>query len=287
MLDDRWQSLAATDVSRSPNDAGLVRLDDLCALSFTGNDVATFLQGYLTCDTTSLVPDKLQPAALCNLKGRVMAYGWALTLAQLTDQILWLVPAELCAGLLHFLKPYLRFSKTHAEPLQEDHLVIGSAGPAGNNAIAEGIHLQLVRSTAELEQQWQAHGPGIREAFDVRLIRARIPWLSTPTTAQFLPQMLDLVGLGAISFDKGCYLGQEVVARAQHRGAVKRTLRLLTHVTASTANPGAAILDEQGRTVGTIVSSAAYGGEAVSLGVVQNEVSGPLQESGSGLILNS
>ena len=94
-------------------------------------------------------------------------------------------------------------------------------------------------------------------------MQRREVWLEAATSGTFLPQMLALDELGAVSFTKGCYLGQEVVARAQHRGKVKRRL---THLEWSGAPPsvGEEIRDGSGRGLGIVVAAAAAEAEASS-----------------------
>jgi hypothetical protein len=285
MLEERWQTFTTANVSATPapDGARLVRLEDLCALSFEGPDVAGFLQGYLTCDTTILHQDQLQPAALCNLKGRVLAFGWCLSPA--ANQILWLVPADLVSELQKFLKPYLAFSKTRLRELADDHLLIGCLETPGN--IADDVSIRLITSIEGLDALCAGSSPVARGDFDVALIQAGIPWITSATSGEFLPQMLGLTALGAINFDKGCYLGQEVVARAQHRGQVKRRLTLLQQQADQSATPGATLLDRAGRAAGQVVASASSTSASVSLAVLQNDSEGPFEERDTGLSLQS
>jgi len=78
-------------------------------LSFEGTDAASFLQGYLTCDTELLSADTALPGAFTNLKGRVVANGWVWGTA---THVQMLIAASLSEIVANFLKPYLNFSKT-------------------------------------------------------------------------------------------------------------------------------------------------------------------------------
>jgi hypothetical protein len=81
-----------------------------------------------------------------------------------------------------------------------------------------------------------------------------LAWVTTETSEEFIPQMFDYDKVGAISFEKGCYLGQEIVARMQYRGAVKR--RLHTGSATSKQATGTTLLDAKGRNAGMIVASS-------------------------------
>jgi folate-binding protein YgfZ len=283
MLDSRWQSLTTHDPD-TRSDTGLVVMDDLEVLSFTGSDVRSFLQGYFTCDTSTITSDTLSPAAICNLKGRVTAFGWAATVEE--TQLTWIVPRSVVPKLQTFLKPYLAFSKTRLDILADDHLLLASKSPDGTGNIADDVQLELITSEAILQQRWQTLGTGQRSDIDSALIGARVPWLSAAVADRFLPQMLNLVTLGAISFDKGCYLGQEVVARAQHRGQVKRQLAALIHTQPIATSPGANLTNSQGRSVGTVIQCVADSTSAMSLCVLQTNAQAPFQDPDTGLTMH-
>ena len=250
---------------------GALHLDDLGLLCFDGPDAAPFLQGYLTTDANAL-GEKPAFTAMCNLKGRTLLTGYAWRDRQ---RVLLLLHRTLCPVTLAFLRPYLAFSKTKAADLTGDHTLIGAIGLSlGASALsldAERQVLALERSDAP-----QAGGnpsdppsplentPAITAAqWRHAAMQRREVWLEAATSGTFLPQMLALDELGAVSFTKGCYLGQEVVARAQHRGKVKRRL---TRLEWSGAPPtvGEEIRDGSGRGLGIVVAAAAAKAEAGS-----------------------
>ena len=284
MLDSYWQTLTAKQESSAAG-TGLVLMDDLAVLSFTGSDVHNFLQGYFTCDTLETTADQLQPAAMCNLQGRVVAFGWASAPAD--SQICWLVPDSVVAQLRSFLKPYLAFSKTNLSLLPEDHLVLASMSSPHTGNLTNRLRLDIVRDAETLRQLLTAQGLGERNRIDLTLIEDRVPWLTSVNANQFLPQMLGLVDLHAINFAKGCYLGQEVVARAQHRGQVKRQLVGLTHATATALEPGSEIIDYHHKVVGTVISSAADKTTGRSLCVLQSSAQSPFTDRKTGLTMHS
>ena len=207
MLESQWQTMTS---NLNSNSHGWVHMADLSVLSFTGSDVRGFLQGYFTSDVMAISTEAYQPSAICNLQGRVSAFGWA---RAVDDNLLqWLVPESVVADLRGFLKPYLAFSKTTLAPVAEDHLVLARVGESGAGDLADTVQVEIVDTDDRLQALFDQHGTGRRDDIDMALIDARVPWLTANVAGRFLPQMLGLVALGAVSFDKGCYLGQEVVA---------------------------------------------------------------------------
>lgn len=286
MLDALWQSLTDSRSNEDTinNENGLVQMHELSAVHFAGREVAQFLQGYLTCDTASLLADTLTPAALCNLQGRVTAFGWARSRAD--GDVIWLVHKSLVENLKQSLRPYLAFSKTTLEPLQDDHLIVAHLCEDGEGNIAERVKLELIEDDDTLVQHFEGLGVAQSQRLEAELIRSLVPLISAPVAGKFLPQMLNLVELGAVDFNKGCYLGQEVVARAQHRGQVKRQLTALVHDGSTATAPGATILDQSGRSVGTVIQSVGGEAWASSLCVLQTNAESPFEESESGLTMH-
>lgn len=261
---------------------GALRLHDLGLLRFAGQDSAAFLQGYLTTDANAL---NEAPAftAMCNIKGRTVLTGYAWREGSC---VMLLLHRTLCAVALDFLRPYLAFSKTQAA--EEYNGVVGAIGlnldsPAlnldderqvlilepGNGSTAD------VASFGKSAKHLAGASPLPLDGWRQAAIDRREVWLEAATSGVFLPQMLALDKLGAVSFTKGCYLGQEVIARAQHRGQVKRRLTRLDWSGAAVA-VGAEVQDAAGRTVGTIVAAAADGHAGTALAVVAESATPPL-----------
>ena len=175
---------------------------------FRGPKLTDFLQGYLTCRTDRLSDGEWIATAICNVKGRVVVSGWA----QMADEqeVSLLVHDSLAERTVAFLTPYARFAR--CEISIDDEPVVIQQQDGGT----------IVGKWQVLEQQ---PAKGVADdllAMDLAL--AAFAFISAPVSEQFLPQMINLPAHQAVDFDKGCYLGQEVVARAQFRGAVKRTL---------------------------------------------------------------
>ena len=187
---------------------------DAAWLVINGADAAAFLQGYLTSDSQRITARTATPMALCTVKGRVLASGWAVAV---DNGIALLIHASLIERVAEFLKPFVTFSKCTLE-CPGGSVVIRTDG---DFELLAGIRARICDDGLEGAADASA-------AMAEVLVEAEFAFVSAPVSEQFLPQMLGLDAAGAVDFDKGCYLGQEIVARAQHRGAVKRRLTTFT-----------------------------------------------------------
>lgn len=260
MIHALWQPILEASPPAADATAGLASLQQLAAVRFRGGDARAFLQGYLTCDTDDLVAGRLLPAALCNLQGRVVMNGWCAPDpgADPEHDVLLVLHASLVERLAGFLEKYLKFSRTRLEDLRHSHLVLGTLDLAVSGALELDARRRLfvLDDLDAARDLWDRHPHLSARAWLDALTADRWPLVSEPVSETFLPQMLDLQTLGAINFDKGCYLGQEVVARAQHRGEVKRRLVRLGWRGGEAPAPGSEITDDTGRVRGTVVQSA-------------------------------
>ncbi len=271
----------ADSLSQQP---ALVLLDDIGLLRFHGPDAIGFLQGYLTSDATEL-GDEPKFTAMCNIRGRAVCTGYAWLDGQAVTLALH---RSLCATVQEFLRPYLMFSKTRLSDESAAAFVLGALGDVGQaidrfpspaRRLDETRQLFVLPRNAPGFDDVRADaatdaGRRARVRWDLALIERREVWLAADTAGEFLPQMIGLDAIGAVSFSKGCYLGQEVVARAQHLGEVKRKLAALDW---SGAPPSAGTqVEANGRRIGVVVAvagSADCGGRA--LAVLRMGLSGP------------
>ena len=180
-----------------------------------GASAAEFLQGYLTSDTQLLSPGDALPMAICNIKGRVLASGWALCV---DNGIGLLVHHSVAERIAQLLRPYLNFSSATLASEAPQYVRVHQSQGA---RIYDGVYVAPLAALPE------AYTDASNE-IAASLVDRNFPVVSADVSEQFLPQMLDLHQHGAVDFDKGCYLGQEIVARAQHRGTIKRRLQRVT-----------------------------------------------------------
>lgn len=195
-------------IARTGTDAVAADLP-LAELTLAGPDAANFLQGYLTCDMDALEEEAALPMAYCNIKGRVLANGWA---RGRPERVSLIVHASLAEALSAHLSKYLVFARSKLEQGPNRSLL---GAPRGG-----GVELPPLGQVLA-----PADDAGPFADLDRLCIDAGFAVVSAPVSERFLPQMLGLTDIDAVNFEKGCYLGQEVVARAQYRGEVKRRIR--------------------------------------------------------------
>jgi len=239
----------------------LLPLESLGALRVRGRDVISFLQGQLSNDLTQLVPERSLPAAYHNPQGRVLALVRLFEPAP--GEVLALMPRELVTQVANRLRTFVLRSKVELadeslawriegliagapEPARSAALRLAPLAPpfAANLPAAMAAVARLGQSFAlrvgERPARWLILSPAASPHGEPALARcARAapqlwqrlaiengePQVYAATSGEFVAQMLNLDVLGAIAFDKGCYTGQEVIARAHYRGRVKRRLQ--------------------------------------------------------------
>jgi tRNA-modifying protein YgfZ len=162
----------------------------LGTLLVTGADARTFLQGQLSADVDTLTPARAVPASCNSAQGRVQAVLW---LVERSDGIALVLPASMMERTATRLRKYVLRSKVKVEAL-----------PAA---------IELPQPHPYREAEWQLAG-----------IRAGLPQVYPETHETFVAQMLNLDLLGGVNFEKGCYTGQEIIARTHFRGAIKRRM---------------------------------------------------------------
>jgi len=247
------------------------RLDELAVLHITGPDARGYLQGQLTQDMNALTHERVLLAACNSPQGRVQGLMW---LVDRSDGMAAVVPTSMRTQLIERLRKYVLRAKVKIEPSQG--LIAGRALPEGDIAPSVGVHidqtdsshltlapsLHLVLASADRMEAPAGHAARWR----IEQIRAGIPQVYPETYETFVAQMLNLDTLGAISFEKGCYTGQEIIARAHYRGAVKRRMFRFSAECAPPA-PGTRVLSE-GQHAGEVVDAAAVGDGCELLAVI-------------------
>ena len=219
-------------------------LDHLGVLHFSGEDAETFLQGQVSCDVARVDLRSSSYGAYCTPKGRMLANfllwrdaeGFSMALSR-----------DIASAVQKQLSRYVLRSKVKVSDASGMVVLVGAAGQQGERAFA-GMFPELPVRPNEVRSV-----PGVgtvirlkdgrlflalRTSIDSRVelvdarvwrrldIRGGLPLITAATQDQFVPQMANLELIGGVSFEKGCYTGQEVVARAQHLGNVKRRMFL-------------------------------------------------------------
>lgn len=253
------------------------RVPWLCCVECRGADAYDFLRRQLTNDP----PDedgRFTLAAWNDAKGRVRAL---FRIARGVDGPLLITERDGLDAVLAKLRIFVLRSDVALEPSAELDVaaVIGDSGPLleqrgvelaadrGALAHADGLSwlrhgpelLHVVGPSAALDRLGAALVPAPPEQAAVAEIRLGLPYVGSALAERYVPQMLNLDRLDAIAFDKGCYPGQEVVARLHHLGSVKRRLqRFVAAAPGATAPPpGVPVVEGDGREVGDVVRAAA------------------------------
>jgi len=256
---------------------------EIGVLRVTGPDAAAFLQGQLTADIAALAPGSGQLAAWCSPQGRVIAL---LRLTSVPDGFLALLPSPLAGPVADRLRRFLLRAKATITDVSGELSVLGLSSPGPGPVELEGtieppaqlVHLPASRALAlgnpEFLQAIRDRGAAAPEgAWEALAVRLGEPEVHAATSEHWVPQMLNLDLLGAVSFRKGCYPGQEIVARTQNLGRIKRRL-FRYHVTGpDLPSPGSALLQGDSK-VGEVVRVARAGGRAELLAVVSLEACG-------------
>lgn len=238
-------------------------LPSLAHLRLAGPDCASFLQGYVTTDVDNL-PNGWSFSAFTNLKGRVFATVLLRKVER--EAIDLIVSADIAEGLASFLAKYLMFAKCalaaiEGTPLLTDHVnAIRMTGDPSQTDLPTSLSGQRRASLHLLTRDELADAEGAdRDGTDwwlEILISAGLGWTGLSASEQHLPQMLGLLAHDAVSFKKGCYLGQEIVARVEHRGSVKRHLVALSYVcdnNEEVPEVGCPLVADSGKEVGNLV----------------------------------
>jgi folate-binding protein YgfZ len=204
-------------------------LDDFGTLRFSGADVERFLQGQLSNDVSTLSPGALLRAGLHNPQGRTLALLWLIAAGE--GDVLAVLPLELLATVAAQLRRYVLRAKLTISDDSAQHRICGlssldAAPELPGRRIAYGPRDEpralLLQSVLEPPPASPAMSRDQWRALD---IAAGLAQVYSATSGQFVAQMLNLDCIDAISFTKGCYTGQEVIARAHYRGRIKRRLQ--------------------------------------------------------------
>ncbi len=238
--------------------ASITPLHEFGFLAVSGRDAAKFLQGYITCNLDSLHPGKSRIGAVCNLQGRMVSSA---RLALKDGVILLRMHRDLVQPTMDFLQKYIVFSKAEMADVSGQYHCYGIIGEVDDAAVeAGGVTRRedglLVTVGPARFELWSTaghiDGEADLDAWATAEVDAGIAWVGAATAESFIPQMFGYHQIGAIDFDKGCYLGQEIVARMQYRGNLNR--RLFRAALAG-AHVGDTLM-AGGKVAGTIVAAA-------------------------------
>jgi folate-binding protein YgfZ len=251
---------------------GIATLDHWGVIRARGEDAATFLHGQLTTDFASLRAGDVRLAGFCSAKGRLQASfvawrdaGGDILLACARS----VLPATLKRLSMFVLRARCRLSDASAE-----FVLQGVAGPQADTLAAglrpwqaaQGAAATVLRlpDAAGRARAWHVAPAGAATlpvslalpAWQWLEVQSGIPLIEAATVDAFVPQMLNLELLGGVDFAKGCYPGQEIVARSQYRGTIKRRMFLFDVAAPAAAGQEVFHSEDPAQPAGLIVNAA-------------------------------
>jgi folate-binding protein YgfZ len=261
----------------------LIPLSHLGLIRATGADVTGFLHSLLTSDVRKLAPGKAQYSGLCTAKGRLLA---SFLVWRSADDLLLHVSRDIKESILKKLSMYILRSKVKLTDADPENVLIGLAGARAAEALAgNGLPVPAAMETIDFAggsvigldaNRWQlcvaaeqaaalwdalalAARPAGENVWRLLDIRAGLPLVSLATQDELVPQMANFELIGAVSFQKGCFPGQEVVARAQYLGKLKRRMYLAHCEDSVRPAPGTHLYSPEfpDQSCGVVVDSAA------------------------------
>lgn len=252
-----------TEIAAAARGTVLCSLAHYGLIRFSGNDSQAYLQSQLSCDVNAMQVGGAQYGGYCTLQGRLLACfilwrdatGYWMQLAR-----------RLLEPIRKRLAVYILRSKVNVADASDEYVVLGIAGkqaeaalkrlfktiPAARmqHATAQGAtvlrlatdRFQVVTPAAAAPALWNGlradATPAGMAAWDRLDIETGVPWITPATQEQFVPQMVNLDLIGGVSFSKGCYPGQEIVARMHYLGRLKQRMYLANIAGTNTPQPG-------------------------------------------------
>jgi folate-binding protein YgfZ len=211
----------------------LAELRQYGALEVHGADARAFLHGQLTNDVQNLAEDRARYAGWCSPKGRLLA---SVLIVPWKDGYLLQLARDIAPAVAKRLSMFILRAKVKVEDASDRWVQFGAWGDIPGEhlgvtrceseiCVLVDEHRYLMFTPASERTRLAALGSSVDEnEWTLEEIRAGRPLITQATQDQFVPQMVNFERLGAVDFQKGCYPGQEIVARAQYRGQVKRRM---------------------------------------------------------------
>lgn len=265
---------------------------DYGVLALRGTEARRFLNGQVSQDVLALGPDRVRLAGLHSIQGRTLAILQLLADGQ--SDLIALLPRALLEDCVQRLRRYVLRAKvtlidetprwrirpwwptqlagrTEFAALCASGTAVGTVVRLGNEVYwrhaPDGRVLSLQPRDAADNSPHVAADPSTALAWHRAEIACGLPWLTRATQDQFVAQMLNLDALEAISFTKGCYTGQEIIARAHYRGRVKRRLQRFETSQSAALQPADRIEFTDGRRAEIVMAAPLEGGGQTFLAV--------------------
>ena len=279
-----WQELVTPEspLPQTFPECAITELSHLGLIEVSGTDSRSFLQGQLTNDINAVTPELAQLSSYCSPKGRMLGSFW---IFQRGEDLYLQLPIGRMETILKRLQMFVMRSQVTLADASDKLARLGLAGdcaesvlpfaPADEKASITRDQLTVIRLPGDRPrfeligppQALAAKWPELRnkaeqtgaEFWSLMDIRAGVPNVFEDTVEAFVPQMTNLQLIGGVSFTKGCYTGQEIVARMQYLGKLKRRMYRAHIDTGQAPAPGAEIFSPSsasGQGAGRVVDAA-------------------------------
>ncbi len=268
--------------------SGIAPLGYLGCIRVSGPDAATFLHSQLTNDFTRLGPTRARLAGFCSAKGRLQAsfMAWRTSDAD----IILACSADLLQATLRRLSMFVLRMKCKLSDASAQLPLFGLAGTAADALLqdctawekretSEGTAIRLPAAAGHSLGLWSpkpdstwssAAAPSLsQEEWRWLQVRSGVPLVEAKTVDLFVPQMINFELIGGVDFQKGCYPGQEVVARSQYRGSLKRRMFLCDCEDSAIAGQEVYSPSDPSQPVGVVANAAARPGRNGSTMLVE------------------
>ncbi|MDD8061165.1 MULTISPECIES: tRNA-modifying protein YgfZ [Shewanella] len=271
----------------------LSSLSHMGLIEVTGEQGRSFIHGQVTTDITSLTADQWKWGAHCDPKGKMLASFRTFAIA---DSLFMLMPTSTLELDLPQLKKYAVFSKAELSDVSSQYQIIGVAGNEAQAFITQqfgdvSAALTLVDGGAVLRDDERFiviiandKAAALISASQQTLvnacawqaleIKAGYPNIDASHSGQYVAQMCNLQAIDGISFNKGCYMGQETIARMKYRGGNKRALYILSGTTSQTISTETQLeiaLEDGFRRGGNIIECVQQGDKVLLTAVLAND----------------
>lgn len=266
--------MAGMMISHDVAGAGAVRLSHWGLIRAQGADAASFLHGQLTSDVQNLPAAQARLAGYCSAKGRLLASFviWR----DGPEDVLLACHGSVLAATVKRLSMFVLRAKCKLSDATGERPLWGFTGAAAAPLLqglaewqtrpdATGLALRLPDVAGTARAVWvgrsAADAPAPRDTLSLDAwraleVRSALPTIEAATADQFVPQMLNYELIGGVNFQKGCYPGQEVVARSQYRATAKRRMFLFEAPSAAQAGVEVFHSADPGQPAGLVVNSA-------------------------------
>jgi tRNA-modifying protein YgfZ len=244
--------------------AGAVRLTDWGVIRAVGADTATFLQSQLTQDVRGLDAGRAALAGWCSAKGRLLASF--IVWRPEPETFLLTCTADVLPAVLKRLSMFVLRAKCKLSDASADLPLWGVAGGALPPPWRrDGPRIGLPAAEGVARALHVGEAPQGEPALDAQAwawleVSSGVPRISTATVEQFVPQMVNLELVGGVDFQKGCYPGQEVVARSQYRGTLKRRAFVFDAPAAATGGQELFHSEDPAQPAGMVINAASWQG---------------------------